>query len=189
MPEEVVGRAGGAATPDVVGRVEVDGWRRDVRVRRLDGGSGLPFSRWRVEDEVMRAKTPDSGRELVVELLAGRVAPAAAAAVCPSGPWGCPWGCPLTGSLLGEALRGRSPLVAAAVEVLDVPAVVVVVGVVVLRLATALGLRSERARDSALPDDVGCMAASVSASLCRCRDGSTGSPDLFIVLSQSVVVV
>ena len=113
----------------------------------------------------MRAKTPDSGRELVVELRVGRVA------VCPGGPWGCPWGCPLMGSLLGEALRGRSPLVAAAVpavEVLDVPVVgaVVVVAVVVLRLATALGLRSERARDSALPDDVGCMAVvSVSASL------------------------
>ncbi len=160
MPEEVVGREGGAAAPDVAGRVEADGWRMEVRVRRL-GGSGLAFSRWRAEDEVMRAKTPDSGRELVVELRAGRVAG------CPGGPWGCPWGCPLTGSLLGEALRGRSPLVAAAapaVEVLDVP--VVVVAVVVLRLATALGLRRERARDSALPDDVGCMAVvSVSASL------------------------
>ena len=95
MPEEVVGRgAGGAAAPDVAGRVEVAGWRMDVRARRLGGGSGLSFSRWWAAYEVMRAKTPDSGRDLVVAalvvaLLAGRVAPAGGS------PWGgCPWGCP-----------------------------------------------------------------------------------------------
>ena len=71
----------------------------------------------------------------------------------------------MTGSLLGEALRGRSPPAAAPAPAVEVMAVLVVpvvpVVVVVLRLATALGLRSERARDSVLADDVGCMAGSV----------------------------
>jgi hypothetical protein len=102
-PEEVVGLTPAVVTDPGV-RVEVvDGWRmEDARVRRPGGdvsGAGLlSFSRWRAAAEVMRAKTPESGRlplvaELVVALLARRV-------------W--LWPGP-TGSLLGEALRLGSP--------------------------------------------------------------------------------
>jgi hypothetical protein len=94
-PEEVVGLTPLVVTDPGV-RVAVDNWRmEDARVRRPGGdvsGAGLSFSRWRAAAEVMRAKTPESGRlplvaALVVALLARRVWP---------GPMG---------SLLGEALR------------------------------------------------------------------------------------
>jgi hypothetical protein len=78
-PEEVVGLTPAVVTDPGV-RVEVvDGWRmEDARVRRPGGdvsGAGLlSFSRWRAAAEVMRAKTPESGRlpfvaALVVALL------------------------------------------------------------------------------------------------------------------------
>lgn len=76
----------------------------------------------------MRAKTPESGRLGFVEalvtvaLLVGRVALLAVVEACP-----------LTGKRLGETLRGPSPL-----PVVD--------------SVLTLGLRSERARASALPD-------------------------------------
>lgn len=99
-PDEVVGLAAGVP---VEGLVDVDDWRTEVaRVRRLGGDASGPgedsFSRGREDVELMREKTPDKGRlllvapELVVALLVVRVVL---------------W--PLTGSLLGETLR-TSPL-------------------------------------------------------------------------------
>jgi hypothetical protein len=82
----------------------------------------------------MRAKTPDSGRlplpgpALVVALVAERGAPTADAD-----------GWPLTGSLLGETLRGGSP-----------PLVLTLLAMLVL----VLGCRSDRVRDRPLPDVV-----------------------------------
>jgi hypothetical protein len=76
----------------------------------------------------MRAKTPDSGRlllvvaALVVPLLDVRVAGAALGVV--------PGSCPLTGSLLGETLRVSPPMA--------------------MPVSASLGLRSDRARDRAL---------------------------------------
>jgi hypothetical protein len=75
---------------------------------------------------------------LVVALLAMRVGLAAVGAET----------CPLTGSLLGETLRG--PSAAVLVLLLVVPDAV-------------LGLRSERERDRALPDVVDCMLFFLSA--------------------------
>jgi hypothetical protein len=94
----------------------------------------------------MRVKMPEMGRVVfvvalvTVALLAGRVVLA-----------GGPDVCPLTGSLLGETLRGASP------------------PMLVLLVASDLtvGLRRERARDSALPDDDIFMAVSASFGECR----------------------
>jgi hypothetical protein len=76
----------------------------------------------------MRAKTPDSGRlllvvaALVVALLDVRVAGAALGVV--------PRGCPLMGSLLGDTLRVSPPMA--------------------MPVSALVGLRSDRARDRAL---------------------------------------
>lgn len=96
----------------------------------------------------MREKTPETGRAafvvvlVTVALLDGRV-------TLDGGPdtW------PLTGSLLGETFRGPSPL-------LDVPLIV---------SDLTLGLRRERVRDSAVPDDDD-IATAASARVGECSN-------------------
>jgi hypothetical protein len=161
----VVGLVNGAAPVD--DRVETDDWRMDAaRVGRAGGevsGPGLSFSRGREEAEVMRAKTPESGRlllavpALVVALLVVRVALGGALGAVPDA--GVCRLCPLTGNLLGDTLR--SPI--------SPPPPPVVSGLVLV------GLRSERARDRALVDVVDDMAPVSGGPLLNAR-----SPALFI---------
>jgi hypothetical protein len=115
----------------------------------------------RVEDEVMRAKTPDSGRlflvvaALVVALLDVRVVVTALDAV--------PGTCPLTGSLLGETLRVSPPMA--------------------MPVSGLVGLRSDRARDRALLlDGIDDMAV---RSLRRHCQISALPSTLFIVVVES----
>ncbi|KAK4137290.1 hypothetical protein BT67DRAFT_101892 [Trichocladium antarcticum] len=180
VPEEVVGLTAGAV-PDVAERVDTDGcrieaararrlvgggasgpelslprWRIEAaRVRRLvgAGGSGpaLSLSRRRVDDEVTREKTPEIGRAVLVvlpvtvALLDGRVALAGGAGTCP-----------LEGILLGETWRASPPALALALAL-----------VLFVVSDKTLGLRRERARDSALPDDDDIpKAASAGVVLC-----------------------